>query len=168
MTGKTFLTKLIATIMVLIIATSFAAQTQVHAFEETATCKTKIRKLHKYNFELIIDGRKINDATITSTYGEMAASYGFQETCKRIISSFNWDGDQNWYNPFNGYCSYCNFPEYDYLDDQFMRFFPKLNPDKYTSQQKNDMVNIINFTYKYLEFLYEIQRMGITVYCNMF
>ena len=52
MTGKTFLTKLIATIMVLIIATSFAAQTQVHAFEETATYKTKIRKLHKINFPL--------------------------------------------------------------------------------------------------------------------
>ena len=62
----------------------------------------------------------------------------------------------------------CNFPENDYVDVKFMGFFPKLNPDKYTSQQKNDMVNIIYFTYKYLEFLYGIQSMGITVYCNMF
>ncbi len=168
MTGKTFLTKLIATIMVLIIAASFAAQTQVHAFEETATYKTKIRKLHKYNFELIIDGRKINDATITSTCAEMVASFGFEETCKRIIASFNWDGDEHWYNPFNGYLSYCNFPEDDYVDDQFMRFFPDLNPDKYTNQQKKDVVTIIIFTYKDLEFLYGIQSMGITVYCNMF
>ena len=59
MTAKTFLTKIIATLMVLVIAASFTAHTQVHAFEDPTYYKTTIKKMGRNHFELIIDGRKI-------------------------------------------------------------------------------------------------------------
>ncbi|MBR5066977.1 MAG: hypothetical protein IKX08_04950 [Lachnospiraceae bacterium] len=161
MTGKTFLTKLIATIMVLIIAASFAAQTQVHAFEKTTEYKTKIKKVGLYKYELIINGRKINNSTITSTYGTMASLYGYEETRERIVTSFN-------YSTYQFYYSSYNYTDVDYLNDTFTKFFPKFNPDEYTSQQKNDMINIVYFTDFFLGRLLDIQGLGKTLYCNMF
>ena len=161
MTGKTFLTKIIAAIMVIIIAASFAAHTQAHAFEKTTEYKTKINKVGLFKYELIINGRKINNATITSTYGTMASLYGYEETRERIVTSFNYSTYQFYYPSYN-------FTDVDYLNDTFTKFFPKFNPDEYTSQQKNDMINIVYFTDFFLGRLLDIQRLGKTLYCNMF
>ena len=132
MTAKTFLTKIIATLMVLVIAASFTAHTHVHAFEDPTYYKTTIKKMGRNHFELIIDGRKIKDETITSTCGTLAILDGFEATRDRIIASF------------------------------------KLNPNEYTCQQKNDVVNIVRFTKGFLNRLWGIQGLGATLYCSMF
>lgn len=163
MSGKKFLTKIITAIMALTIIVSFAAQTQVHAFEKTATYKAKIIKVCEFQFELTIGGRKISDATINSTCGTLALSDGFEAARDRIITSFNLNP-----NNYNHIYTYINFKDGDFLNDLFSNILPKYDPDKYTCKQKNDVVNIIYFTTYFFEDLWKIQRAGTTLYCNMF
>lgn len=162
MTAKTFITKIIATIMVLVIAASFTAHTQVHAFEDPTYYKTTIKKMGRNHFELIIDGRKIKDETITSTCGTLAILDGFEATRDRIIASFK-------FNP-NDYYNYTyeDYQEGDFLNKLFTGIFPKYDPNEYTCQQKNDVVNIVRFTKGFLNRLWRIQGLGATLYCSMF
>ncbi len=161
MAGKSFLTKIISTIMVLIIAASFVAHTPIHAFEGSTAYKTTIKKLGRDHYELTIAGRKIDEATLTSIWGMLASLDGFEVTRKRIITSFNLNPDDFEYK-------YINYKDIDLLNSTFSEFFPESNPDKYTTQEKKDMVNIKFFTTFFLAELWKIQRSGTTLYCSMF
>ena len=161
MTRKNFLTRIISAIMALTIIVSCAAHTRAHAFEDPTYYKAEIKKDNKNQYELIIDGRKINEATLTSIWGKLASLDGFEITRERIISSFN-------LNPNDYKYTYLTYKDINLLNCTFTAFFPESNPEMYTTQEKNDMVNIKFFANFFLLDLWKIQKNGTTLYCSMF
>ncbi|MBR4344439.1 MAG: hypothetical protein IKP88_17360 [Lachnospiraceae bacterium] len=161
MLEKSFATKIIATIMMVIIAVSFAAQTNIYAYEEATGYKTTVRNIGKDRYELIVVDRTIDEATIASICGMLASLDGFDVTRERIITSFNM-------NPKNFEYTYKDYSDKKTLNNTFKMFYPGLNPEGYTIQTQKDMINIRIFMNLFLADLWKIQRSGTTLYCSMF